>query len=286
MPNVVRVKWAGGYVDVSDGGPGARRTIPFDGGNARSRDQAIQIATAALLEFGDRPVRSVTAQVGDTPSWPTVGDAIETFQQDGSNMEVNRLVSKRVSITENGFARLEPTLSHKQDQLFIRNQLALKKLTVNASNQTSAGGPLIQPEQNILSGQISEASPITWSSDTIKLGMSPVQKMNEPIVFTRFQVLIANRSELATFSPALAYPLGITIRINNTEVYPFQFPAGVTEWVWLGGGYWPAGTLVQVGVYNLGSNSLLDRNKRNLTINWMGVAASFIRENNITPGVR
>ena len=64
------------------------------------------------------------------------------------------------------------------------------------------------------------------------------------------------------------------------------FPAGVVEWNVLGGGYWPAGTLVQVGIANLGSNSLLDRNKRNMTINWTGVAGSFIRENNVTPGVR
>lgn len=286
MPNVVRVKWAGGYVEVSDNGGGPRRTIPFDGGNARTRDQAIQIATATLAEFGTRPIRSVTAQVGDTPTWPDVGDAVETFAQDGTTTETSRLVSRRVSINENGFAVLEPTLSHKQDQLFIRNQLALKKLTVNASNQTNAGGPLLQPEQNVLSGQVSESPTITWSSDTIKLGMSPLQKLNEPIVFTRFQVLIANRSETATTSPALSYPLVLTIKINGTLVYLVTFPANVFEWNVLGGGYYPSGTTVQVGIYNLGSNSLLDRNKRNLTINWMGVAASFIRENKVTPELR
>lgn len=282
----VRVKWPGGYVDVADGDPGPTRMVPFDAGNARTLDAAVQIGVTVLATYAARPLRSYSVQVGDTPSWPELGDAIETVDIDGTTPVTNRLVSRRVSITDNGFAVLEPTLSTVQDQFALATTLKLKKLTTTASGQSAAGKPLVQPQQNVLSSQLSEQGTITWSQSPVRVRMSPIQKLSESTTFTRLQILMTKNTSDGAVPETLPYPLTFTMLINGSPVGPITYPASTFEWNILGGGYWPAGTTIQVGIASLGSNTYGDTAKRAVTVNFMGVTGSFVREVKMIPEVR
>lgn len=191
MPTVIRVKWPGGYVDVPQSpGPGLRRTIPFDAGNVRTREAAIEVGQSVLAEQGDRPQRSWAAQVGDTPEWPSTGDRVSTVGIDGTTLEDNRIASRRVSITNTGFAQLEPTLASKQTLFVERNQLALRKLTSGqVGGRSSAGEPLQIVDSNVFTGQMSEPSlgPFSWSKMTA--GPPSAVPIKEPMIITRMTVL-------------------------------------------------------------------------------------------------
>lgn len=282
----VRVKWPGGYVDVADSDPPPTRMIPVDAGNVRNVGAAVQVGATVLATYATRPLRSYSVSVGDTPSWPSLGDAIETVGIDGSTLVENRLVARKVSITNTGHAQFEPTLATVQDQFALMTALKLKQLTTSASGQTTAGKPLVQPEQNVLSSQLSEQGTITWSQSPIRVRMSPIQKLSEPTTFTRMQILMTKNTDDGAVPETLPYALTLTVKINGTSVGPITYPANTFEWNILGGGYWPSSTTIQVGIASLGSNTYGNTAKRALTINFMGVTGSFVKDINMMPEVR
>ena len=282
----VRVKWPGGYVDGADSDPPPTRMIPVDAGSVRTVDAAVQVGATVLATYATRPLRSYSVSVGDTPSWPSLGDAIETVGIDGVSTVENRLVSRRVSITDTGHAQFEPTLATVQDQFALSTALKLKQLTTTASGQTTAGKPLVQPEQNVLSSQLSEQGTITWSQSPVRVRMSPVQKLSEDTTFTRLQILMTKNTSEGAVPEVLPYALTFTMLINGTAVGPITYPANTAEWNILGGGYWPSDTTIQVGIASLGSNTYGDTAKRAVTVNFMGVTGSFVREVRVMPEVR
>jgi hypothetical protein len=259
--------------------------IPYDAGNVRTLDAAVQVGATVLATYATRPLRSYSVQVGDTPVWPGLGDAIETVGVDGSTLVENRLVARRVSITNTGHAQLEPTLATVQDQFALSTALKLKQLTTTATGQTTAGKPLVQPQQNVMSAQMSEQGTVTWSQSPVRIRQSPIQKLAEPTAFVKLELLLT-KNTTDPIPSTLPYSFTLTLYINGASVGPIVFPANTSEWTLLGGGWFNAGVTVQVAIISLGANSYGDTAKRALTVNFKGVTGSFIRDAKMIPEVR
>lgn len=296
MQVVVRVKWAGGYVEVLGPGGGPRRTIAFDAADARTRAKAIEIGEQVLVEYADRPVRSWAAQIGDTPSWPEVGDRIETFDVDGSLTDV-RLVSKRVAVSDTGFARLEPTLGTRRDLLVERNQRALKKLTDGLQGRSSASEPLLMPsDTGFAAGQMTETQTLSWAASGILVSKSPVQVLSEPTVLTRLQLTLTLNTQ-ASSAPNPTQPdtppdtipdaavldddVWLTGWFNQKSIGPFSLPHDRFQYDYLLANAWPADTTIQYGIIYAGAsppntNALLAQ--RTLTLNLYGVTGTWAPE--------
>lgn len=137
METVIRVQWRGGYTDVSDGGTGNVRIIPFNAGqDVETAEVATAIGTAALDTLSTRD--SVTASVADSAFWPALGDAVSVPGFSGSSSS-QRLVSRRVNTDRNGRAIIVPTFGSPAEELAERQKLAIEKLATGSTGGRSAG---------------------------------------------------------------------------------------------------------------------------------------------------
>jgi hypothetical protein len=284
MPIVVRVRWQEGYVELSNGDSSTpRRTIPFDAGNVKTRAKAIEVGQTILQEWSNRPVQSWQLRLGQTPSWPSVGDRIETYGMDGSLVE-QRISSRRVAITESGHASLEPTLGTRRDLLVERNQRSLKKLTDGLQGRSSASDPLLVPSNTgYAAGQMSESVVHRWANTGLVVDNSNLTTLSETTSLVRLEMLLGNNSSTNTTQPILVLgeQLAMNVWINGVSPGLFPFPAGTVVHNILLGNTYPAGTTIQYGLVYAGSfalnpDSLLAQ--LTLTLNLYGVTGTWAQE--------
>lgn len=292
MPIVVRVRWEGGYVEVSNGDlTTPRRTIPFDAGNVKSASKALEVGQTVLQEWADRPIRSWQLDVADTPSWPSVGDRIETFDVDGTLVD-QRIVSRRVSIRPGGFAKLEPTLGTRRDLLVERNQRVLKKMTDGLQGRSSASDPLlVSRDTGFSAGQSTERSVFAWSNTGVRKIDAPKTELTELTTLVRLQMLLTRNNQGGGNQTPVTVGDALTLNawFNNISVGFFAFPAGVSEWNILLANAWPAGTSIQYGLFSAGNpaiNQTATLANYTLTLNLFGVTGTWVQETKNEPEVR
>jgi hypothetical protein len=296
MPIVVRVRWEGGYVEVDDGTVGtARRTIPFDAGNVKSRQKAIEIGQTVLQEWSNRPVRSWQVGLGRTPTWPSIGDRIETYDPDGVLVD-QRLKSRRVSITAGGYAKLEPTMGSPRDLLLERNQRVLKKLTDGLGGRSSANQPLLTvSDTGFVSGQMTERQVFTWSNREVLVDIGPETEITETTTLVRLQMLLTNNDPTISgpggsqIPVTVSDPLILSGWFNGASIGLFSFPAFVSEYNYLLATTITAGTQIKYGLTFAGNpvlNPTSALRKYSLTLNLFGVTGSWAQETKNEPEIR
>jgi hypothetical protein len=224
MPDemVVRVKWKGGYLDVSNGEVGRRRTIAFDAGDAETQAAAQAIGEAQLDLLGVTPRRSVEARIGVTPEWPENGDRIATYDLDGSFAD-QRLLSRRVNFDESGIASLVPVLNSPSEELIARQQRDLKKLTGGTAGGRAQGANVFQqPSNGVLTGTMSAKKLDSWSWNPIEEADGPLVTITESSVFT---LVIFTIKDGPLFDA-----LRVEYVLNDTVVAYTTIPAGRNEY--------------------------------------------------------
>jgi hypothetical protein len=298
MPIIVRVRWSGGFIEVSDGNLSTpARTIPFDAGNVKSRAKALEVGQTVLQEWANRPVRSWQTRLGDTPSWPSVGDRIETYDMDGTLVE-QRIASRRVSILPGGFAALEPTLGTRRDLLVERNQRALKKLTDGLQGRSSASDPLLSDKDTGFSaGQMTEQRVMSWANSGLAQKDSAVGELQETATLVRLEMLLTRNNQGGGDQTPMT--LGSPLILNGwfgrmtDPVRPsiglFSFPAGVSEWNILLANSWPAGTAIQYGLFSRGDPAINTSGiiaTCTFTLTLYGVTGTWVQETKNDPEIR
>ncbi len=240
---VVRVKWRDGFVDVGTG-TGRRRTIPFDAGEAATEAAAIVIGQAVLDQHGYTPKRSVQAQVNDTPSWPSLGDACATFDT-ATTTATDRLIARRVTVNDTGFATLQPTLSTRAEVLALRQQRAIRLLTNGTVGGRSSGSnPFQQVNSGVLSGQLSAPSIAAWSWPVVAAEVGPEWEADSHVILTR---------ATATFTDPLSDDVTFNTYINGVLSTFLVVPAGETTYTALGSVLVLAGDRLQVTIDSVGA---------------------------------
>ncbi len=297
MPIVIRVRWAGGYVEVSDDNNATgRRTIPFDAGNVKTLAKAIEVGQTVLQEWGTRPIRSWSGRIGNTPDWPAIGDRIQTFGVDGQpTADGVRLVSRRVSILASGHASLEPTLGTSRDLLVERNQRALKKLTDGLGGRSAASDPLLtDKDTGFAAGQMTERSVMSWANTGILVRKGPQTDLPETTILTRLQLLLSRNTQVEDEPPVvtpviLGDQLILNAYFDNVSTGAFSMPAGVSEYNYLLASGFPAGTKIQYTLLDAGAPQLNLSSTlaaTTLTFNLYGVTGTWVQETNNDPEIR
>jgi hypothetical protein len=232
---VVRVKYRNGFVDVSDGNVGRRRMIPFDAGNTDTAAQATAIGQKVLAQYGFTPRRSVQANIGDTPSWPVNGDAIDTFDLDGS-IVTQRLLSRRVTFGDEAKVRLDPTLSSPLDEFVARQTQALRRLTNGTvGGRASGSSPFQQVNSQVLTGVVSGRRIETFSFSPITETESPEWEVPDFVLATKITATLnyATTPDI-TFNHDIRFELVVN-GVNLTGVGGFlNVPAGNSTYSKLG----------------------------------------------------
>jgi hypothetical protein len=296
MPIIVRVRWQGGYVEVSDNMVATpHRTIPFDAGNVKTKAKAIEVGQTVLQEWANRPVRSWQVRLGRTPVWPGIGDRIRTYDVDGTLTD-QRLTARRVSITSGGFASLEPTLGTPRDILVARNQRTLKKLTDGLGGRSAASEPLLTVDDTgFVSGQMTERQVLSWSNRGLLVENGPETELSELTTLVRLQMLLTN-NDVSVSGPGgsqipvtVASPLNMNVWFNNISPGLFSFPNGVSEYNYLLASPIPAGTKIKYGLVYAGNpvlNPTSTIRNYTLTLNLFGVTGTWVQETKNDPEIR
>ncbi len=189
----VRVQWAGGFVEASDGGTGTVRTIPYNAGaNVTTAAAALALAEANLSTVG--VAESVSSTLGDVDEWPAIGDAVSTYGFDGT-MQTQRIRARRVDIDSNGFARVTPTLGSPAEEITARQQLAIQRMATGGTGGRSAGvAPSSQVSSGVSSGPMRPVNIPKWSWSAFgadKLA-GPVYETKEPAIITKATGLLTS----------------------------------------------------------------------------------------------
>lgn len=182
----VRVQWAGGFVEASDGGTGPVRTIPYNAGdNVRSAEAAQALAEAYLTTVGAS--ESVSSTLGDVDVWPAIGDAVSTYGFDGT-LQTQRIRARRVDVDRNGFARVTPTLGSPAEEITARQQLAIQRMATGSTGGRSAGiAPSTSMSAGVPSGPMRQVNVPEWSWSAFaadKLA-GPIYDTKEPGIITK-----------------------------------------------------------------------------------------------------
>lgn len=183
---VVRVKWAGGYHDVSDGEPGPRRTWGYNGGANIETVAAAQAAGEAYLQILAVDT-SLSPTLADTDDWPEVGDAVDTIGFDGE-LATQRIRGRRVDVTLGGHARLTPTLGAPAEEITARHQLALERLAAGLGGGRTAGvAPSEFLRRGVPNGPLRQVNvpEWTWSAFTLDYVFGPIFPVKEAMVVTK-----------------------------------------------------------------------------------------------------
>lgn len=246
MKTVVVVQWAAGYVEVADGGSGARREIAWPATDVQTAAAAAQIGTAVLATLGVRDSISVTAQ--DTPSWPQVGDAHSVAGWSGAS-STQRLVARRVGMDENGYAVVTPTFSSPEEEALSGQRRAIEAMTTGAASRSAAGqsaqGRL---GRSVPTGALSPPTIPPWSVDPPAVGRGPGWTTDESVVITSMDILCRETGPPDD-------PISIKLYVSGTSVATITFPKDATHWTVLGNVFVGAGSVLQFAVDSVGANT-------------------------------
>lgn len=263
MELVVRVQWSGGFVDVSDGGTGTVRIVPFNASDATTRDAAIAIGTAALPTFAAR--ESVSVNVGDTSTWPAVGDAVSTVGY--SATATRRLITRRVNTTDNGHAVLVPTLGTAEESLLERQQLALDRMQSGTGRGRSAG---VSPSGVVFSGIPNGAMrPVRvppWSKTTPEVSDGPIWAVEQATLITKTAIIL---------DVVAADDITVGLYVNGTGVVSIVLPGADNAIAQLGGLLLVPGDTLQMRITDVATNTTGDLDGLNLTVQFTSAPADL-----------
>lgn len=276
---VVRVKYRNGYVDVDDGNSGRRRVIPFDAGNTDTRAAAIAIGEAVLDTYGVSPRRTGQVTVGDTPTWPSVGDAISTYDMTGTSTQ--RLLSRRVTFGENGKVQLDPTLNSPFDEFFERQAVAIKRLTNGTVGGRSSGGtPIQQVNSQVLTGVVSGRRIETWSFSPITETEGPVWEVEDFVLATKATTTLVD--PFAAPPPTFTHQIRFEVYKNGGLETFWNILPGVTTYTMLGNLQLRPGDKLQVVVADIFDLTEFDLDENRATVQFTAAPNNLLRENPVS----
>ncbi len=171
MTEIVRLQWARGYVEESDGAPGPVRTTFVSMSNIANEADARAAANAVLTQLAG-PRLSVTADVaGDL--WAAPGDTFTLVLPDGNDTEVVR--SREVEVDqETGRGRIAYTLADPADLLAERLALSVKRLgNGTVSGRAAASSPSNAVPTGLPSGALAKVTVPPWSFAPPAVGIGP-----------------------------------------------------------------------------------------------------------------
>ena len=264
---VVRVQWAEGLVDVSDGGTGTARVVPVSS-NAVTAAAATAFGTMMLATLGVRD--SVTVAAEDDPgSWPVLGDGHTVPDWDGTP-SMQRLVSRRVDIDANGHVRLTPTWSSPEEEITARQQVALTRLGTGLAGGRTAGVTISREASNgVPSGALRPVSIPPWSFD----GMKAAQDAHE---WTAETSTVITKTALAcspTGPPSDA--VTVKVKVNGVTQVTLTLAATDTAHSALGGIAVAAGAILTCEVDSIGSNTEAELEDLKLTVQFTAAPAAM-----------
>ena len=274
MEHVVRAKWPGGYVEVSDGGTGRRRTIPFSAGNAQTAAAATAIAEAVLAQYGYTPRRSVQPTVVDTAGvWPQTGDGVTLRDDpnDPTSTGEQRIETRKVEIGRDRALTLTPTFTNEVDELLARQTLNIRRLTNGTVGGRSAGAtPFTSVKAGILSGQMEKIEIPPWTWDPVDEVDGEIWEANRFIVLTLAQV---------TLTAPLVDDVSFFIYLNGVLQTFILVPAGEVEWAVLGSFLISPSNKMQCTIDSVGANTLADLDGVKATLQFEGGPGTLDRTN-------
>lgn len=264
---IVRVQWAEGVLDVSDGGTGTARVIPVSS-NAATSAAATEFGTMMLATLGQRD--SVTVAAEDDPgSWPVLGDGHSVPGWDGTS-SLQRLVARRVDIDANGYARLTPTWSSPEEEITARQQVAISRLGTGLAGGRSAGVTIAREASNgVPSGALRSVSVPPWSFH----GLKNTQDAHE---------WRAETSTILTKTEVLCSPTGppsddvsVKVKVNGVTQVTLTLPEDDTAWSQLGGILVSAGSILTCEVDSIGANTEAELEDLKLTVQFTAAPAAL-----------
>lgn len=253
---VVRVQWSGGFVDVSDGGSGRRRTIPFNAGADVQTEAAAEAVGEAVLESLG-PQDSIEAEVGDSSFWPELGDAVKV--PGFSSTATARLVARRVSTDRNGAAVLSPTLGSRSQIFEERQKLAIDRLASGVAGGRSAGtAPSVSIPTGLPTGSLSPVSIPVWTLHGVREDAGPLWEADRATIATKITILMTDT--------APDDDITIGVYLNGAAQVAYTLAQGETEFSALGSLLITPGDQLQVRCTSIGTNDEDDLEDHKLTV--------------------
>lgn len=231
----VRCFYENGMVEVSSGSGEARTSI-IDA-SVDNAAAATDIANAALADFAYSPRESITPKVNDTPSWPTTGDAISTFDGTGS-LATNRLVTRRVNIDAEGHADLVPTLASPSELYEKRQARRIESVTRKSMNgrYAATGKPFIDGgDDRVLSGTMSAPGVPPWTIAPLdEHTAGPEWECNEYTLLTK--VTVSLRATTGEPPPLKTIPatMRVLVYIDYTLITFIDVPPATWDYKKIG----------------------------------------------------
>lgn len=259
---VVRVRWANGFVDVSDGVASSRRkTIPHDATSIDTVERAIEIGQTVLAAAAERS--TIDIDVVDTDVWPILGDGVSTLDHAGDPV-IGPLRKRRVTIRPGGTAALQPTIGSPSEDVIERQQIRLKRLS--GSTSQGGAGAMIGPQADMmLSGKLSAPAFDTWSWDPLDETDGHKTVISEDLTLTKVNITFAygdpeaedeeSRGEFTSLPHDVRFAWFIDDTLGDGY---WHVPAGTSKWSALGLIELTLGQTFQVVVWDVYDNTLAD----------------------------
>lgn len=263
---VVRVQWRGGFTDVSDGGTGTVRVVPYNAGqDVTTEDAATTIGTAVLDTLSPR--ETVTAEVGDSSFWPEVGDAVSVVGFSGS-ATTQRLVGRRVNTDRNGKAIFVPTLGSPAEEFLERQKLSIEKMATGLAGGRSAGvAPASSLATGTPSGPMSTVMVPPWSFSPPAEGPGNEWIADAAVVLTKVEVI-------ATTAPP-SDDIVVYINLDGSMATFITLTEDTTRRSRLGSLVLGAGQRLSCSIHDVGANTEADLEDVRLTVQFAGAPADL-----------
>ena len=266
METVIRVQWRGGFTDVSDGGTGNVRVIPYNAGqDVETEAVATAIGTAVLDTLGTRD--STTASVADTSFWPELGDAVSVPGFSGS-ASTQRLVARRVDTDRNGRAILVPTLGSPAEELATRQKLAIEALATGSAGGRSAGTtPASVIAAGVPNGPMSTVRVPPWSFSPPSETTGPEWVCDEAVILTKVAVT-------ATTAPP-SDDIVVYINVDGSMETFITLAEDTTSRSRLGSLLLVPGQRLSCSIHDVGTNTTGDLEDVRLSVQFSGAPADL-----------
>lgn len=258
METVVVVQWRDGFSEVSDGGTGRRREIPWPARDVVTEAAAQAVGSAVLDTLGVRDSVSTGAEAW--PTWPTLGNGHNVPGWDGTS-SLQRLVARRIGMDANGYATCVPTFSSPEEEVLAAQRVAIGSLTTAPVGRASAGmSAQSDLAKTVPTGALSPPRLPSWNTvGGIIVSDSPLFPISEPMVVTMVEMLVEP-------SGAPSDDITIAVYVSGSSVVALTLPQGETSWTILGSLLLGPGQTLQFRVTSIGTNTVGDLEDLQLTI--------------------
>ena len=266
MKVTVRCEWPKGFVEVDSGVAPPRRCFRIEAPNATTEAQALAVANAELAKltgggtFAGGGSESITPTVTNAAVRAVrPGDGVNTFDADGS-IETNRMITRRVNISDIGQAEIVPTLLSRQQTFEQKQARRVARLAAgtDASGRYDGarGGFIDRTDDSILSGVMSAPSVSPFTFQGVDVKAAPAQKIENHILICKtvisFVENFTREGQEQPFFVNVPDTVQIRFSVNGSFVGFIQIPAGVPIWEVLGAIYLKPGWTFQVYIHQVG----------------------------------